>query len=370
MGSIALRSPVSELTWRRAARPLGCLLLLSAPLGVGCSGGDPGAGAGGEANGSGGDGSGGEANVGGGANAGMLEPSVASDPDAPVVGTFTVSMPPPHPSTDVAAVASFQGVVRDGPAVEMTSWSVLEEDAHCVLYEPSIPFCEPACASGSACVTGGTCQAYPEARSLGKATVTGLALEGGEAEFTLTPLRPNFNYLPGASVTLVNPPAQPGAAVQLHTEGGDYDPVTLVALGIEALDFHTNGEPLPFAPEASALLEWTPPADPEASQILVDVDISHHGGVKGKIECIAPDTGTLEISQSMVAGLIELGVAGFPTITVRRRSAGSANIGAGQVALEIVSGLELPLAIPGLVSCSGPADCQDGQLCGTDRTCQ
>jgi hypothetical protein len=238
------------------------------------------------------------------------------------------------------------------------------------LYEPSIPFCDPACESGAACVTGDVCQVYPMAHSLGNATVSGLQLEDGSSEFSITPLRPNFNYLPGASITLVNPPVAEGAPVQLTTTGGDYDAITLVALGVAALDFHSDGQPLPFAPDGPVLLEWTAPEDSDQSEIVIEVDISHHGGAKGKINCSAPDTGSLEISQPLVAGLIDLGVAGFPTIAIARRSVGYANIEPGRVTLEISSDLELPLEIPGLVSCAGPEDCESGQTCGTDRTCQ
>ncbi len=321
--------------------------------------------------------SGGSANTGNGgstSNAGngsiSAQPTQASDPDAPLVGSFTVSMPPPDPATGVGEAAAFQGVVRDGPAVEMTSWSVVEEDDHCTLYAPSIPFCDPACESGASCVTGDVCQTYPTAHSLGKATLTGLELSDGTREFSITPLRPNFNYLPGVSVSLVNPPVAEGDPVQLATAGGDYDPVTLVALGIAPLDFQSDGEALPFAPDAALALAWTPPAEPAQSEILIEVDISHHGGAKGKINCTAPDEGSLEISQALVSGLIDLGVAGFPTLRITRRSAGFANIEPGQVALEIISDLELPLAIPGLISCAGPDDCDEGQTCGTDRTCQ
>jgi hypothetical protein len=299
-----------------------------------------------------------------------LEPTRADNPQAPLVGNFTVSIPPPDPKTGALAPAAFQGVVRDGPAAETTTWSVIDEDDHCTLSQPSIPFCEPTCASGSACVTGDVCQPYPSALNLGQATISGLELDDGAQQFTLTPLRPNFNYLPGASVTLVNPPVAEGEPVQLVTAGGDFEPVTLVALGVAPLDFHTDGEALPFEPDAPLLLEWAAAAKPERSTIFIEVDISHHGGAKGKINCTAPDVGRLEIAQPLVSGLIDLGVAGFPTIRVGRRSAGFASIEPGQLALEIVSDLELPLAIPGLISCTGPDDCETSQTCGADRTCQ
>ena len=82
------------------------------------------------------------------------------------------------------------------------------------------------------------------------------------------------------------------------------------------------------------------------------------------------DDGSLTIPQSLIAGLIGFGFAGFPTIHIARKSVAGANIETGRVTLEITSDVELPLSIPGLVSCITPDDCESEQICGTDRTCQ
>ncbi len=295
---------------------------------------------------------------------------VEDDPDAPLVGSFTVLIPPEGSTEGAEASTSFQGAVRDGAALELTTWTVLEDGGDCVLSEPSIPFCDPACESGSACTTGDQCQAHPEAHSVGMVTLKGLALEDGETEFSLTPLKPNFNYLPGASVRLAYPPAEEGAEVALTSEGGDFSPIAVTTKGIAILEVEAAGSALPISSEAGLTLKWQPPKSSKDSQIFVELDISHHGGARGKINCQTADDGELEIPQSLIAGLIELGFSGFPTISIARKSSGGANIEAGRIVFEIVSALELPLSIPGLVSCTDTAECEDGQTCAADRTCQ
>lgn len=296
--------------------------------------------------------------------------AVPDDPSAPRVGLFTVLISPPEATDTGEGLAAFQGAVRDGPPLELTAWTVLEEDADCTLLEPSIPFCDPACGSGSACVPGDECQEHPQPKSIGSVTLTGLELESGESEFSLTPLKPNFNYLPGASVRLVYPPVAEGAEIQLASEGGDYSPVTIQAKGIAPLEVETTGDSIPISSDAPLILSWTPAGSDGDSKILIEMDISHHGGQKGQLECETADDGSLEISQSLVAGLIELGYAGFPTIRITRKSIGGANIEAGRVVFEIISDLELPLDIDGLVSCTEAGDCDSGQMCGTDRVCR
>jgi hypothetical protein len=261
--------------------------------------------------------------------------------------------------------------VRDGPAIELTTFTAVEEEGDCVLSEPSIPFCDPPCETGFACVTGDECTAHPEPQSVGVVTISGLELQSGETEFTLTPLRPNFNYLPGASVRLAYPPVDEGDEVRLATEGGDYSPMSASATGIAVLDVDTGGQDsLPISTESSLVVDWAPALSADDSRIFIEMDISHHGGAKGRIDCDTADDGSLSIPQSLIAGLINLGYAGFPTIHIARSSVGGGNIEAGRVVLEITSDIELPLAIPGLVSCTEEADCDAGQICGTDRTCQ
>jgi hypothetical protein len=132
-------------------------------------------------------------------------------------------------------------------------------------------------------------------------------------------------------------------------------------------------DPLRFARDSSLELSWTPPADPSQSRIHVRVDISHHGGQKGEIVCDAPDTGSLQIPARLTAGLIDLGVAGYPGLEIVREASASTAAGRGSIELAVTSLVTIELEIPGLVSCDDPgtpAGCPDGQECRIDRRCQ
>ena len=99
------------------------------------------------------------------------------------------------------------------------------------------------------------------------------------------------------------------------------------------------------------------------------LEIAHHGGARGKIICAAEDTGALTIPSALVTELMGLGVAGFPDVTLTRKSVGSAQIGPGRVEFVIFASQTRPIAIEGLTSCMTDDDCPDGKRCGQDKAC-
>ena len=104
------------------------------------------------------------------------------------------------------------------------------------------------------------------------------------------------------------------------------------------------------------------------SAISVRVDISHHGGIKGAIECEGPDNGSLEIAATLVDKLKALGVSGFPKIDISRKATGThPDV---HVDLTIESTVEKSLTIPGIISCTGDDECPTGQTCKQDLKCQ
>jgi hypothetical protein len=160
--------------------------------------------------------------------------------------------------------------------------------------------------------------------------------------------------------------------VSIDAEGGELSGFGIEAVAIAPLAGLTPG-PLVFAPQSATELRWTPPASAADSRVRVRVDISHHGGQKGEIVCDAPDSGSLVISARLGAGLIDLGVAGFPSLEIVREAASATPVGTGRVELAIASPVTIELEIPGLVSCDEPGEpsgCPDGQRCGVDRRCQ
>jgi hypothetical protein len=281
-----------------------------------------------------------------------------TDPQTPV-GGFVIDLVSARGSN--SAYTAVQGKVYDGPVPSPIVWSVMEEAAGCRLLVPRVPFCSPGCGGTAVCAEDGRCDPYPAAQNLGRVEVTGL----GAGTFGMDAI--GGTYQPSASVSLPYPPFSEGAAVQLAAEGSvSFPSFSLSGQGIAPIEVRdefalAEGKTLPVV--------WAPPAVPGAGAIEVKLDISHHGGTRGKIECEVADSGSLEIPASQISKLLALGVAGFPTIVVTRVASGSTATSRGQIGLRVVSGMELEVEIPGLRSCTSNDDCPSGQRCQADLSC-
>jgi hypothetical protein len=283
------------------------------------------------------------------------------DESAPLVGRFSVLLQAANGATP--AVARFTGNVADGPTLELTLWDQADEDttSGCVLLIPRQPNCTTPCDTDSACVGDQTCALYPSKHSVGNVKVTGLSTLDGDSEFTIAPQKPRFDYQKPASIDLSYPPASEGALVTLKSEGGDYSPLEITTTAIAPLEL-TSPSPLELSGDAPLELTWVAPSAGE-SRVAVKVDVSHHGGAKGKIECDAADSGSLVIPAELTKALIELGVAGFPTVEITRFSLGIGNVEPGRVEFTVSSPLTVDLSLPGLVSCNTNEDCPSDQTC-------
>ncbi len=326
---------------------LGSLLIFlvacgdSAAVGGGASGGS-------DTGGSGGNADGGHA-MGGG------------DPNI-LVGAFQVALKKP---TDEAGFTSIAGRLFDGPSPANIGWEPGSEVDGCQLFEPRVPFCSPSCGGSAVCVEDDTCQDYPAAHSAGVVSVTGIRTEAGENTFEMSPIAEN--YQAPAGTTLAYPPFDEGDVVTLSAAGDYFAAFEIEARGIAPLSLSTD-DAIALDESAGAVLAWSAPADATTS-VHVKLDISHHGGSKGKIECDVPDTGAVTIAPSLISELLGLGVSGYPTVVVSRENIGSAIIESGRVDLVISSSVERAVAIEGLTSCTGDADCPDGQTCQVDLKC-
>ena len=84
---------------------------------------------------------------------------------------------------------------------------------------------------------------------------------------------------------------------------------------------------------------------------------TRHGGSAGYLKCEVDDSGSLTIPANLITALIDLGVAGFPQLTLRRSTRAEAQVGAAAIALQVVA-LSVPtLEIEGYCSCFNNADC-------------
>ena len=344
----------------------GPLVLLSL---IGCGGGDDsgpeaeaGAGAGTNGAGTSGGGSGEGGSTAGRGGTGAA--GGAADPleyrpcgEAERVGGFIlvaaaeVEADPPIP-----AKTELRGEILDGvqPA---NLWDELAAADGCRVVVGPQHVCDPQCASEQTCGPDG-CIATPRTRSVGT-----VVLDGLPEPVTMMPSSVR-RYSPTS--VLPYPPFEPGTAIALQAEGGDYDAFALRGRGVTLLQ--VDDQEITVATGEPVTLRWTP-GDEAAAKVFVELDIAHHGGIAARIECDVEDDGELVIPAELVTRLVERGTAGFPTVTLTRRTVDSTEIEPGCVDLEVGSQVIRAVTVPGVTSCSNTHPCPDGQTCQFDLTC-
>jgi len=303
-----------------------------------------------------------DSGAGGNDGAAAASRSGTGDPDV-LVGTFQVKLTPTTSST--AATTAVVGKVFDGPTPSIVVWEKPQQEGDCVLTTPRVPYCSTPCGGSAACAEDDTCLDYPTARGVGVVTVDGLHTSSGAKRFTMKPVA--NAYQPPAGTALAYPPFDEGEAVTFTAAGDYFSGFELLSTGVAPLVL-TSTE-LALKRDAPLTLTWEPGGSSAAS-IHVKLDISHHGGTKGQILCDAQDSGELTVSEALITRLIDLGVAGYPSVIVTRHATGSAVIAAGRVDLDIASVVEQSISVEGLVSCAADRDCADGQTCQPDLTCE
>lgn len=262
--------------------------------------------------------------------------------------------------------ASIAGKVFNGVQPSALAWTEVAKSGACVLSKPKAPFCDGGCGSGGLCVSDGVCKPFPKAVSVGKVTVTGVKTKAGAAAFSM---EPGFGtvYQPAVGTSLEPSPFAEGDAVAIAAAGDTaVGPFTVSAKGIVRLALAADS--IVLADAKPVLLKWAAPAKDVGSKVHVYLDISHHGGTKGKIECEGPDNGSLEIAATLVDQLKALGVSGFPTVEATRMNVGK-NEAAG-VELILESLIVRNVGIPGLISCDEDNPCPSGKTCQQDMQCK
>jgi hypothetical protein len=292
----------------------------------------------------------------GGAGAG----GVAGSSDVELYGTFNVTLVPALEETMSAAMTQIIGRVRDGETPEAATWKLDMEQGSCKLYVPNAVLCQPSCGSSAVCADTNTCKPYPNPVAVGTVTLTGI----GASPISMDVIA--GNYQPKAGTMLPYPPCAEGDTVELAADGGGHGAFELAAKCIAPLEF-----PGPITYQRGAPLKVTWKAAAASSgPIALKLDLSHHGGSKGELDCEIADNGSFDVPAALMDRLVDLGVAGFPTISLTRSSVGAGSGKASHVQLNISSPQERPVVIPGLTSCSENEDCPSGKTCQTDRTCK
>jgi hypothetical protein len=194
---------------------------------------------------------------------------------------------------------------------------------------------------------------YPDSQDVGNITVRGLDLDTGSV--TLEPFAPSYFY---QSNELAYPPCQEGTALHLESPAFTAEAACIAPLIVDTDPVRVrSGEPVS--------LTWDPPDLPDdpsrpAARIQILLDISHHGGKRGDILCDVPDSGSYTIPQNMVTALVDLGLAGFPSVILTRRLTGTTTL--PNVSFVVASSVERPVDT-GVHSCLNDEDCPDGETC-------
>ncbi|MDC0706938.1 hypothetical protein POL68_00480 [Stigmatella sp. ncwal1] len=256
---------------------------------------------------------------------------------------------------------SVQGRVLNG-VVPSNVRQVEAQEGPCRLLRGRSLFCNPACGASQTCGEDGVCIPYPTPQDVGTVQIRGL-----KAALSLTPNSAKFYFNGGSS--LPHPGFDAGAALTLEARGAEVPAFSLRGRGIQALA--VPDAPITVERGKTVAVSWTPPSDPGAARIQIVMDLAHHGGIAASLECDAvPDSGSYVIPAGLITKLLDVGVAGFPKITISRRTADSTDTSAGCVELLVLSQTERELTLPGLVSCSSDEDCPTGQSCQSDLTCR
>lgn len=285
-------------------------------------------------------------------NAGVQSPSGEACEAASRVGSFTIDLAEDY--------TSVRGAVADGVLPSGVP-EVLAEQGACQLLGPPKLFCDPGCGSGETCGADGVCQPTPSKVSAGTLTVAGLA----------EPFSQEANGITGdysKTFQTPYPGFEPGAEIILQASGDVVSGFSLYGIGVELIS--SPHESFPVESGKDAQIFWDAPSiASDDVQVHVSLTVNAHGGTTGWIECSGPDSGELSIPAELVSGLFELGLSGFPRVSISRQSVDSLATDGGCVDLAVSSELTVSVQVPGLVSCSDDGDCPEEETCQPELVC-
>lgn len=326
------------------------VLLLTAAAAIGAAAPACGGGGASSTGGSGGAASGGA----GGASAAPWRPC----PAATRVGGVSLALI--AAAENAPAYAQILGSVKNGVRPSDV-WRELAQEGACRLIVGPQLDCATSCDAGKVCAGDNACIDEPISQSAGTITITGLA------EAASFPPLGNKTYYFAFSDGAPYPPYAVGAAIALAAAGADHPAFSAAGRGIDPLVFPAQA--LDVARGQPLAVTWTAPAAAGAGTIGLRLDIAHHGGIAARVECDLPDTGAATVPAALISQLIDRGTAGFPTVSLTRRSVDSATIPAGCVEFSIASSIERPVNVEGVISCGEELPCPGNRECRPDLTC-
>lgn len=293
-------------------------------------------------------GTGGSSAAGGGAGGGT--PSG----DA-LLGTFTVALNPAVDESTPAYTTVFGKVYSGAYPTDVIETPIASEGG-CTTYQFSRHSCiEPSCTGSQRCAGPNDCRDTPDLVSVGTVTLDGI----GDAPVTLSAINNNYQY----PADLEYPGFDEGAPLTVSSTGGTYEPFTITTTGVAPLTM--RGEAFELAEDTPLRVEWEAGGNADA-KVSVSLNISRHGGSAGYLECETNDSGSLTIPAVPITRLIQLGVAGFPQLTLVRSTRADAAVTGGKIALVSTAMAIPPLTVEGVCSCFDSSDC--GSCDDTSKT--
>ena len=248
------------------------------------------------------------------------------------------------------------GSIADG-VVPITVLELIGSDGDCEVKRRNNPFCDPSCESGETCDFDGNCITYPSNQDLGVVTVLGLD-EAVEME-AVVPGNTYFN------TSLPHPAFSGGELLELQMPGGTYGPIALFGVGVEDL----NATDTEWRVESGndLIVSWDPPAgELVRSEVTLRINIDQHGTSPSSVYCTFEDDGEGTVPASVVQQLVEVGVSGFPSGLLVRRTADKADAGDGCTDFEVSSRRDVAVDVIGYTPCISDNDCPDGQTCNVE----
>lgn len=262
-----------------------------------------------------------------------------------VVGTFTVALNPADASQPEHT--TIFGTAYTGPVLSSVIQTLVENNSECKVFSYSQHSCVPACLTTQTCVAANTCKDNPSLAGIGDATMTGI----GSTVLKLSNINKNYQY----AGDIIYPGFAEGDTITLSATGDTYPAFDVTAKGIAPVALGaasymiTKGAPLE--------LKWTPGSAAVGAKMNLGLNISKHGGSAGYLSCDVSDTGSYTIPATLITALIELGVAGFPQLTVTRTAVGEEAVSSGVLQFRI-QGLAIPsLQVEGYCSCFNDGEC-------------
>ena len=245
--------------------------------------------------------------------------------------------------------AQVSGEVAAG-VIPLTVLQEVEKLGDCRLMRKENPFCETPCQAGELCDHDGTCVAYPENKSVGTVTVSGLK----DGAVVMEPK--NATYF---DTNVSMPLFEASAPIHLEASGDELPGFELDAFGVP--DLELPGGVITMQSGAPLDIAWS--AEPGNWKLYFSLNIDQHGSSPATLFCEVEDTGSYQVPAQFIDAILSMGVSGFATAHFYRRTVDSVMLDAGCVQLNVSSYVYGKLEVAGHTACNIDPDCPEGEVC-------